>query len=184
MRLSALPARGFTLIELLISLAIFGLLLLLGIPSYFSWLADSQISNAAESIAGGVRFAQAQAVTENQSMRFVLDPTAVTGGWTVLRDSDATQLRQGVWAEGAEKANFAVTPAGTTTITFNGLGRIVSPNTDASLPWYRVIVTNPLSATSRTLWVLVGTGGGYSTGVKICLPPGTVAATDTMGCPT
>ncbi len=179
MRLSAMPRRGFTLIELMISLAILGFLLVLGIPNFMTWLADSQISNAAESIAGGLRYAQAQAVNQNQPVRFVLDPTTATGGWVVQLDGAGTTLQTGTFAQGSEKAAFAVFPAGATTVTYTGLGRIVA-NTDASNTLFEVQVTLPGVAASRTLNVVFGAQG--FTGIKVCDPAW--PSTDPRGCPT
>ena len=81
--LMRLRISGFTLVELMIGLAIAALLLVLALPSYQVWVADAQIRNAAESIADGLRYAQAQAVMRNATFEFTLNPTTGTGGWTV-----------------------------------------------------------------------------------------------------
>jgi len=49
---------GFTLIELMMGLAIAAILLVLAVPNYTIWIADNQIRSGAESIAGGLRFAE------------------------------------------------------------------------------------------------------------------------------
>lgn len=179
MRLSARRGRGFTLIELLISLAIFGLLLLLGVPNYVVWVADSQIRNAAESISSGLRVAQGKAVSLNQPVRFTLDPTTGTGGWVVQLDNPPnTQLQVGTFAEGSEKVTFTAVPAAATEVTYTGLGRITA-NTDATATVNTVKVTYPAIGGSRALSVVLGTAG--HTGIKVCDP--NLPATDTMGCP-
>jgi type IV fimbrial biogenesis protein FimT len=180
MRLSAMASRGFTLVELMISLAILGFLLVLGIPNYMTWLADSEISNAAESIAGGLRYAQAQAVNQNQPVRFVLDPTTATGGWVVQLDGAGTTLQSGWFAQGSERAVFTVSPGGATTITYTGLGRVLLTNTDGSNPLFEVQVTLPGVAASRPLNVVFGAQG--FTGIKVCDPAW--PSTDPRGCPT
>jgi type IV fimbrial biogenesis protein FimT len=181
MRLSRTMERGFTLIELLISLAILGFLLALGVPNYTTWLNDSQISNAVESIAAGVRFAQAQAVTLNQPVRLVLNPATGTGGWTVqLDNAPNTVLRTGVFAEGSQQVTITPTPAAATTVTYTGLGRITA-NADASLTLYQVEATFP-GAGTRKLDVVWGDPQQVFTSVKICdrawAPP------DPKACPT
>jgi type IV fimbrial biogenesis protein FimT len=181
MRLSRTMERGFTLIELLISLAILGFLLALGVPNYTTWIADSQVSAAAESVASGIRTAQAQAVNLNQPVRFVLDPTTKTGGWTVqLDNAPNTVLRTGTFAEGTEQVT--ITPlGGLTTVTYTGLGRITA-NADASATLYKVRLTNAGVAASRELDVVLGDLAQSFTSIKICdkawAPP------DPKACPT
>lgn len=158
-------AAGFTLIELLIALAIAVILLVLAAPAYSTWVADQQIRAGAESIAAGLRLAHAEAVRRNWQVEFVLNATSGSGGWTVT-PVGGTLLQQGYFAEGSDKAQFAIAPAGTTTVTFDGLGRIVATNADSSDPLTRVAVTHGVSE-SRPLTVLVG---GGRTGIKICDP--------------
>lgn len=176
--MTALRHRGFTLIELMIGISIGVLLVTLGVPYFGVWLADSQIKNGAETIAGGLRYAQSQAIKLNQPVRFVIDPTPTTGKWDVQDDITGTSIQKGYFAEAAEKANFLPLPGGATTVTFSGLGRIV-PNTDASATLFRVDVTMPVAG-SRPLRVVFGAGG--FTGIKICDPKWPAA--DPKGCPT
>ena len=180
--LSFTQPRGFTLIELMIAMAIAVLLLLLAAPMYSVWLADSQIRNAAESIAGGMRFAQAAAVKRNRPVEFVLDKTTATGSWTARLpavDADlAEDLEVGVFAEGAVRVDFDPRPTAATTVTFSPLGRIV-PNAGGTTTLTEVRVTIPPPPTgTRPLRVLVG---GARTGIKICDPAW--PATDPKGCP-
>lgn len=175
--------RGFTLIELMISLAIAALLLVLAAPSYAVWVADSRIRAAADSIAGGLRVAQAEAVKRNQDVEFILDPTVDTGGWTLsLVSAPATPMEAGVFNEGARLTQFTVQPAGSTIVTFTGLGNIRPANADASAPFDQVTIA-PSTAISgaRTLRILVG---GARTGIKICDPQWTlINANDPKACP-
>jgi type IV fimbrial biogenesis protein FimT len=171
--------RGFTLIELMIGLAIAALLLVLAMPGYSLWIADNQIRNAAESIAGGLRYAQGEAIKQNSQVEFVLDPTTGKGGWLVRLVSDGSTLQSGVFAEGADRTTLTPLPAATTTVTFTGLGSIAAINADASGPLTQVQVTSASGvAGARDLNVLVG---GNRTGVKICDPKW--PATDPKGCP-
>lgn len=184
MRLRRTFGRGFTLIELLISLAILGLLLALGVPNYVTWIADSQVSNAVESVAGGVRFAQAQAVNLNQPVRFVLTPPppGCCWTWTVLLDNPPnTVLRFGTLAEGSQQAAPAVFPAAARTVTYTGLGRI-TVNADASPSLYRVEFSYPGVAAARKLDAVWGDAAGVFTSVKVCDPAW--ALPDPKACPT
>ena len=63
---------GLTLIELMITLAIAGLLLMAGLPSFSEWIRNAQIRGAAESILSGVTQARLEAIRRNAAMRFSL----------------------------------------------------------------------------------------------------------------
>ncbi len=181
MRLSSTPSpAGFTLIELMVSLSIAALLIVLATPSYSVWLADSQIRAGAQTVAGGLRFAQAEAIKRNENVQLVLDSTTKSGGWTAqLVSAKAPALQTGLFQEGADRAQFTTTPAGDNTVTFNGLGQIAPINEDGSAPFVRVDVEIPSVSDSRDLRVLVGNG---LTGIKICDPKW--PSTDPKGCPT
>ena len=182
------PVRtaGFSLIELMIGLAIAALLTVLALPSYSLWVADAQISSAAESIAGGLRYAQGEALKRNESVEFVLDSTTGTGGWLARLVSSGATLQQGRFAEGSSKATFTRAPAAASTITFNSLGFIAPANADGSVILFEVDVKSGVTG-SRQLNVLIGGGAsltagqGSRTGIKICdpkwLPP------DPKSCP-
>jgi prepilin-type N-terminal cleavage/methylation domain-containing protein len=176
-------SRGFTLIELLIALAIGGILLLMAAPLYSVWLADNQISNGAQLVADGLRYAQGEAIKRNVQVQLVLDKTTSTGGWTAQLECTGTVLRQGYFAEGADKVQFAPAPAASTTVTFTPLGQIATLKCDGTAlpaPFDTVDITSALSGT-RALRVLVG---GTRTGVKICDPAMTlVNASDPKACP-
>lgn len=176
MQLTASTTRGFTLIELLIALAIAALLLMLAAPGLSVWIADNQIANGAQLIEGGLQFARAEAIKRNDQIQLVLDPTPVSGGWSAQL-TDGTVLRSGKLAEGADKVQLAVAPAGLDTVTFSGLGQIVVPNTDASLPFTSVDITSTV-ANTRPLRVVVG---GNVAGVRVCDPAW--PSTDPKGCP-
>jgi type IV fimbrial biogenesis protein FimT len=184
--MSLVRTSGFSLIELMVGLAIAALLVVLALPSYTVWIADAQIRNASESIASGLRYAQGEALKRNQAIEFVLDPTAVTGGWLARLASDTTTvLQRGKFSEGSSKVTFAV-PNAATKITFNGLGFIAPTNADASAVLAEVRV-NSAVAGARNLRVLAGGGAsavpgqGSRTGIKICDP--NWPATDPKGCP-
>ena len=63
---------GVTLIELMIGLAIVALVLFLGVPSFATFLQNTQIRNAAETTLQGLNLARAEAVRLNAPVRFQL----------------------------------------------------------------------------------------------------------------
>lgn len=87
MNISTIP-RGFTLIELMTALLIFCLLLLLGMPVYSTWLANTRIRNASESIQNGLRLARTEAIQSGVPARFQMSGTGP--GWTVCVPANAT----------------------------------------------------------------------------------------------
>jgi type IV fimbrial biogenesis protein FimT len=181
---------GFTLIELMVALAIGALLLMLALPGYTLWIADGQIRNAAESIVGGLRYAQGEAIKRNSLVEFEIDPTTGTGGWIVRLVSDKSMLQRGRFSEGADKTSFvtidtALAVGTATFVTFTGLGFIDAvnydvnsvPNASPVLAQVQVAPSVALAGT-RNLNVLVG---GTRTGIKICDPAW--PSTDPKGCP-
>ncbi len=115
--------RGFTLIELLVSMAIAVILLVLAAPGYGVWVADSEVQNAAQSLATGLRYAQSEAVKRNEKVQLVVDKTTGTGGWSAQLP-DGTVLQEGKFAEGSARMTVVPAPAGLDTVTFTGLGQI------------------------------------------------------------
>jgi type IV fimbrial biogenesis protein FimT len=180
---------GFTLIELMIAIVIFAFLILLAGPMYTDFIANSRIRNGGEALLNGVRAAQAEAVRRNTLARLVLDPAV---GFKIYATDpadgtdddgrDATHLwgvSPYVFAnDGASKATF--TPNGAaTTVTFDGLGRIL-PNVDTSISLTQIDITNSSIASPHNLRVVINAVGG-SGGTKLCDPA--MTSTDPAGCP-
>jgi type IV fimbrial biogenesis protein FimT len=138
---------GFTLIEMMITLAVFALLLMVGLPSMTTWLQNQQVRTSAEGLQAGLQFARAEALRRNASVRFQLVDTLTAAcvlvdngtNWIVsmndptglcdVPESDtadplAIQKRSG--AEGTPNAvvRGLSGAAAATTVTFNGLGRV------------------------------------------------------------
>lgn len=188
--------RGVTLVELVIGIAIVGVLLVLGLPSFGAWIQNTQIRTAAEAIQNGLQLARSEAVRRNTSVQFVL--TSVVGGgvgsdWRVtcvtpIDDLDGdgvadcpgtgmvpTEIQMRPAAEGSRNA---VVTAAQPTIVFNGTGR-VTPVPAAAI---NIGITNPTGGACATagpmrcLNVVVSTGGQ----VRMCDPA--LASTDPRGC--
>ena len=180
MRASSSP-RGMTLVELVVGMAIVGILLAVGAPSYRSWIQNVQIRNAAEGIQNGLQLARAEAVRRNRNADFVLTSDApiaspvtalATGTNWIVQAPDSNGIVvfiQGrAAAEGSANITVATTPA-TSTITFNGFGRT---NLAANVA---IAVDNPNG--DRNLQILVSTGGQ----IRMCDPKLSLA-TNPQGC--
>jgi type IV fimbrial biogenesis protein FimT len=130
--------RGFTLIEVLTGLAILALLFLLGMPSFITYLRNSDIRSTSESIVNGLRTASAEATRRNSRVAFTLADTS--GSWQIREISDPTTdtdctnfattvIQQFSAGETRSGANVTVTPAGKSSVCFTGLGRVFNQGT-------------------------------------------------------
>jgi type IV fimbrial biogenesis protein FimT len=89
-----LPAhlgRGFSLVELIVTLAIVALLTAAAIPGMNTWMRNSQIRNAAQSLQSGLNRARMEAVRRNGQVRLSLVSTngsnALDGSCTLSNTS-------------------------------------------------------------------------------------------------
>lgn len=188
--------RGFTLIEAIVAVVIAGLLLAATLPSAGTWVRNTRIRTAAESISVGLQQARNEAVRRNQSVGLFLvsDSSSVSmsnscalssssSGWVVALSSPAGSCLTdrdkfiAIRPPGDTAAGISVTAvdrAGTpaTTVTFNGYGQIAD-----ALPISCVKVRNPSDATSRGLNIQIGAGGQ----IRMCDPA--TASSDARACP-
>jgi type IV fimbrial biogenesis protein FimT len=129
--MTATRYRGFTLIELMAALAILALLFLLGMPSFITFLRNSEIRSTSESIINGLRTASAEATRRNSRVAFTLGPGA---SWRInaindpQTDTDCTDLgpviQQFDSKEAGKSAAVTVIPAAKPAVCFTGLGRV------------------------------------------------------------
>lgn len=156
---------GFSLIELMISVAIMAILMTLAVPGFQTWLQNSQIRNAAESIQNGLQRARAEAVGRNADVTFVL---GAGSSWVIRVVSSGEVVESRSASEGSRNVTVAVTPLGATTVTFNNLGSVRAANADASAPFTQVDLDSPVlaAADSQELRVTLGFGGN----VRMCDP--------------
>ena len=120
--------RGVTIIELVIGLVVVSVLLALGIPSFKSWMINSQIRNASEAVLNGIQLARANAIQQNRLMVFDLRNAATPVTWYVYLDGNVNGPYIQSWSADEGAKNTVMTPgAGSGTIvTFNGLGQRVA----------------------------------------------------------
>lgn len=161
---------GFSLIELLIGITIMAILAGLAMPSFKTWLQNSQIRNAAEAIQNGLQRARAEAVGRNTDVELVLG----AGSSWVVRVAGGAVIESRSSSEGSRDVTVTVTPAGATTVTFNNFGGVKAANADASAPFTRIDLDSPLlaAADSQELRVTIGLGGN----VRMCDPNAPVSS--------
>ena len=167
--------RGFTLIELMVTIAIVGLLLLLGVPTMRGVIENGRIRMAAESWQYGLTLARNEAVRRNDRIQFVTS----ADGWVVSM-MDNTVLHSGSGQEGAASLAIAITPNNATRVTYNAFGRVLDPNpADLSPPITEVQIESanpPGLASYRPLRVQL-LAGGLS---RLCDPA--LGSTDPRAC--
>jgi type IV fimbrial biogenesis protein FimT len=133
--MAAADFRGFTLIELMTGIAILALLFLLGMPSFITFLRNSEIRSTSESLINGLRTASARAAQLNCHVAFTLTDTA--GSWQIRPmtcdvDTDCTSfapgnpIQQFAAQETRSSALVTVTPGGQSSVCFTGLGRVLT----------------------------------------------------------
>jgi type IV fimbrial biogenesis protein FimT len=178
----AQAVRGVTLIELLVVMAIIGVLLSVGVPSYRSFSNNSRISGAINALLGDLQFTRAEA---NKRGSFVTACASVSGstcsastswdtGWIVFVDNN----NNGAVDEGEVilrlKAGFsttdsAVADSGVARITFNREAFISGLPADPVTITFKPI--NPIDP-AWTRCLAVGQMGRMTvqkTGTGVCL---------------
>lgn len=170
---------GISIIEVLVTIAILGVVMALGMPAYSTWIQNTQIRTAAESIINGLQAAKNEAVRRNVNVQFKLD-SGNTAQWRVnlgsSPDDNPLQSRSG--DEGTPNATVTRTPGDADTVTFSALGRVVA-NADATPSLTQVDIDNPLIAVvadRRNLRIILPPGGAF----RMCDPK--VAAGDPRAC--
>jgi type IV fimbrial biogenesis protein FimT len=190
------PARGFTLIELVVAIALIGILLAAGLPSFTAWIRNAQVRTVTDGLQNGIRLAQSEALRRNRTVVFsltnaqpALNATAVANGmnWSVQTATTQFGVTTPDFVQGGALADVAsgVTITGPIAICFNANGRLsavaaantgVSGACDVASRTYDVAVPNG----DRPLRVTVGLAGQ----VRLC-DPKRPAQSDTTpdGCP-
>lgn len=182
MRASA--QAGVSLIEVMIVVVITGILIALAIPSFQSWIQNTQIRTAGESLINGLQTARNEAIRRNSCMQVQL---GAKSAWAVNPCADP--LASPAYAmraaeEGSVNASTVRQPAASDTVSFNALGRIVNPNPSDGTPVLSQIdICNPsmlgaMAAEMRPLRIVIPAGGS----IRMCDPSPSVSLTDPRRC--
>jgi type IV fimbrial biogenesis protein FimT len=169
---------GFTLIELMVGLAILALLLLLGVPSFTTFMRNSEIRSAAESTINGLRAASTEAANRNARVAFTLAGSG-DAGWTInlVKDPATMELEEPplqrfVSKEAGRTTKVTTTPGGKLQVTFNGLGRIENQGTADHLQ--QIDIASTVSGDARPLRIIVDDPSpptaGKPRGLRLCDP--------------
>ena len=182
--------RGFTLIELMVALAIVALLLLLGMPSFTTFVRNSEIRSTSESIVNGLRAATAEAANRNRKVTFEL-ASATGADWSfwVFDDDGVTKKTIQSYAkkEAGSSSKITVKPAGKLTVAFNGLGRVDIDPADPDNHIRQIDVDSIVAGEARPLRIIVDDpnppAAGKPRGLRMCDPdPALAAMNDPRAC--
>jgi type IV fimbrial biogenesis protein FimT len=170
-------ARGFTILELMVALTIATLLLTIGMPSFTTFLRNSEIRSTAEAISNGLRAARTEATRLNTPVSFTLvgggDP-----GWAINQFNTTTAaliqppIQNYAKLEAGKSSKAVTTPANAVAITFNGLGRVMSPSPIATPNLQQIDVSSIVAGEARTLRIYVDDPRG----IRMCDPDPAIAA--------
>jgi len=168
---TAARIRGFTILELVVALTIMGMLLMLGMPSFTTCLRNSEVRSTAESISNGLRAARSEATRLNRPVSFTL-AAGTDASWTINIFNPLTgtliqpPIQQYSRFEVGKSAEVARSPANAVAITFNGLGRIISPSPIATPNLQQINVNSVVNGEARTLRIYADDVHG----IRMCDP--------------
>ena len=166
---------GMTLIEMLIGLAVLGLLLSLGVPSFMVWMQSQQVRNGADAVLNGMQLARAEAIRRNRPVEFAL---GTQSGWVVRQVNPNLQIQTRSEAEGSPKVDVTATPAGAYAVTFDALGG-PTDNPDGSMRIESLLFTSQVSNTAiRSLQIVVSVSGT----IRMCDPDPNLKPDDPRRC--
>jgi type IV fimbrial biogenesis protein FimT len=122
--------RGFTLIEVLVVMTVIAIVASIAVPSFSSFVADQRARSAASDLMTAILSARSEAIKRNSNVTITAltagGATTWGAGWLVTA-ADGTQLaRKDI---DAGRLDSTTLPAGTTSITFNGAGRMTLAGT-------------------------------------------------------
>lgn len=160
--------RGFTLIELMVALAIAALLLLFGMPSFTTFVRNSEIRSTAESLINGLRVASTQAANLNRPVRFSLRGGAGASwtGWdiTYVDEDGNTQMVQ-QYSRKEAGSSTKVDSGGQFSVSFSGVGRVVDQGILNHIQ--QIDIDSVVSGEARPLRIIVD---DLTRGLRMCDP--------------
>jgi type IV fimbrial biogenesis protein FimT len=177
--------HGITMIEVMVTVAIIAVVTAIGIPNLSSWVQNTQVRSAAESVLIGLQHARAEAVRQNAKARFQLIDAAGMASWAIFTprldrtdcpagiDPYPCPVQSGVAAESGRNARLGVStePLANTdysvaiaartgmdsspTVVFDAFGRLDSTVTNVT----RIDVTNDTDASAHRMVISITDSG-------------------------
>ena len=167
---------GFTLIELMIGLGIAAMLMVLALPSFSTFLRNSEIRSTTESIINGLRVARSEAIRRNKVVSFTLAGGA-SPSWEVKEINNDVVIQMFSQEEGGSHVRVTTQPDAAVSVAFNRLGRVI-PVAVGVPQIAQLTVSSSFSAGARKLQVDVD---GLH-GVRMCDPSPLLTTSDPRAC--
>jgi len=82
--------HGLTLLELISALSIVGILCLIAIPAFSSWLPDNKLKSAVRDLYSNMQLAKMLSIKENDNYRIVFNPGG-EGSYKIVRPDGTTE---------------------------------------------------------------------------------------------
>lgn len=135
-------AKGFTLLEMAVTMAVFAILVAIGVPSMRTWIYNARIRTVSDALQNGLRLAQAESLRQSRQVVFALTntttPTAIPlpaaangtswAAYTLPSMTDGTEtpnfIASGILS--AASSNVQINSNGVAAICFNSTGRMVA----------------------------------------------------------
>jgi type IV fimbrial biogenesis protein FimT len=169
---------GFTLIELLVTLTIIGVLIMTGIPSFSTYLRNSEIRSTAESIVNGLRLARVEAVRLNANVAFTFVNSGTDSSWSINRVARTTlalvepPIQSYTSLELGSNTVIARTPDAAVSVVFDELGRVESPSPLPTPGLQQIDIGTRVAMDARPLRIIVD----RAQGIRMCDPSPALAA--------
>ncbi|MDR1530021.1 MAG: GspH/FimT family pseudopilin [Burkholderiales bacterium] len=185
-------SSGATLIELMIAIAIFAIVVVMGIPSFRIFLENGKIRNVTESISNGMQKARLHAVQRNTNVAFYINAAGQTWGiyeWDTSLETPAWGAVETFnWSGRWPQISATVAPANANTVSFSSVGRTLSSNPTGgglptgvtTIPIFRVDVAGALTGSGIYPLRVEVQSNAPSRGIRTCSPH--LPATDPKGC--
>jgi len=150
---------------LMVGIVILAILASVAVPSFQSWLLNSQIRTAAESMVNGLQRARSEAVGRNTEIEFVVTNDS---SW-VVRIAAGAVIEQRSSGEGSRNVLATPTPSTSHTVTYNSFGSVLATNpVDGTTPFTRIDIDSTVlpAEESQELRITIGVGGS----IRMCDP--------------
>ncbi len=126
---------GFTMLELMVSLAVAAILLIVGVPSFLSFIKDERIFSTQDNTLNALNFARLTAVSDDTTTQICPYNTvnsSICGndwskGWVVFENTASGAVQLKAWqSSGSNGPTLSLSPSAAT-ITFNPTPPYVNP---------------------------------------------------------
>jgi type IV fimbrial biogenesis protein FimT len=143
------------------------------------WIQNTRIRTVAESLQNGLQVARSEAVRRNMNVEFILQNA--NGGWLVQLQEGAVFVQRSA-GEGGANVTVTANPQNTTTVTFNGMGRVRPTNAGGTAPFTRLDFDLPATIMpankTHDLRLTISVGGE----IRMCDPGTTLPDDDPRRC--